>query len=166
MEVCPCGSGLEYQACCGPYHAGEADAPTAEALMRSRYCAFVCKDMNYLRRTLEESKRPGFDIKEVERWNSGVTWKGLEIVSTNLGGEEDSTGTVQFQASFEQQGQEYDIVEKSRFRKVDGKWYYIEGKANRSPRKTHSPVVRESPKVGRNDPCPCGSGKKFKKCCG
>jgi uncharacterized protein YecA (UPF0149 family) len=25
---------------------------------------------------------------------------------------------------------------------------------------------RDNPKVGRNDPCPCGSGKKFKKCCG
>jgi uncharacterized protein len=29
-----------------------------------------------------------------------------------------------------------------------------------------STVQREAPKVGRNDPCPCGSGKKFKKCCG
>ncbi len=28
------------------------------------------------------------------------------------------------------------------------------------------PIVRESPKIGRNDPCPCGSGKKYKKCCG
>lgn len=28
------------------------------------------------------------------------------------------------------------------------------------------PIVRESPKVGRNDPCSCGSQKKYKKCCG
>lgn len=29
-----------------------------------------------------------------------------------------------------------------------------------------APITREAPKVGRNDPCPCGSGKKYKKCCG
>ncbi len=29
-----------------------------------------------------------------------------------------------------------------------------------------STYIRPTPKVGRNDPCPCGSGKKFKKCCG
>ncbi|MFR3635689.1 MAG: SEC-C metal-binding domain-containing protein, partial [Sutterella sp.] len=28
------------------------------------------------------------------------------------------------------------------------------------------PVRNESPKIGRNDPCPCGSGKKYKQCCG
>ncbi|MBP1582331.1 MAG: SEC-C domain-containing protein [Victivallales bacterium] len=28
------------------------------------------------------------------------------------------------------------------------------------------PIVRETPKINRNDPCPCGSGKKYKKCCG
>ena len=39
------------------------------------------------------------------------------------------------------------------------KQYYKEQKAAQTYR-------REGPKVGRNDPCPCGSGKKYKKCCG
>jgi len=36
----------------------------------------------------------------------------------------------------------------------------------RRPGERQGPIVRETPKVGRNEPCPCGSGKKYKKCCG
>ena len=35
-----------------------------------------------------------------------------------------------------------------------------------SPKQVNKPIVNKVQKVGRNDPCPCGSGKKFKKCCG
>jgi SEC-C motif domain protein len=166
MEHCPCGSDLEFTACCAPLLSGESHAPTAEALMRSRYVAYVRHDMAYLRRTLDVSKRPGFDVKDVERWNKGVVWQGLRILSATAGGESDSAGEVEFTASFEQQGREYELHERSRFRRVEGRWFYVDGKADRSPRQGGAPVVRESPKVGRNAPCPCGSGRKFKKCCG
>ena len=42
---------------------------------------------------------------------------------------------------------------------VDGKYSEKEGGMNKT-------VVNEGPKIGRNDPCPCGSGKKYKNCCG
>jgi preprotein translocase subunit SecA len=40
------------------------------------------------------------------------------------------------------------------------------GPETRPPGEKQKTVVREGEKVGRNDPCPCGSGKKYKKCCG
>ena len=45
---CPCGSGRAFGACCGPALSGERPAPTAEALMRSRYTAFTLRDTAYL----------------------------------------------------------------------------------------------------------------------
>ena len=90
-----------------------------------------------------------------------ATGRGLEIVETTEGGPDDDTGTVEFIAKFKQNGQEIKHHELASFEKIDGKWIFMDGEVPKPKQ-----VIRETQKVGRNEPCPCGSGKKFKKCCG
>ena len=89
------------------------------------------------------------------------TWLGLEIVDTEAGGMDDENGVVEFIARFTEKGQPKQHHERSRFSKHAGRWYYLDGEVPKPQTQRH-----EGPKVGRNDPCPCGSGKKYKKCCG
>lgn len=128
---------------------GAASAPTAEVLMRSRYSAFVEQDWDYLDRTqqTQDIGPPTPDIK----------WLGLEILGTAAGDLEDFEGTVEFIARYSHQGNDAELREVSRFQKVNGKWLYVDGTF---------PYPGKKPKSGRNDPCPCSSGLKFKKCCG
>lgn len=163
-KSCPCGSGQPYVTCCAPYHKGEAFPPTAAELMRSRYAAFAVSDIDYLKETTAPERRSAFVPREVERWNRSVTWKGLEILDTVAGGPDDATGEVTFIARFERHGAPGEVREHSRFNRENGKWRYVDGDVEQPEKQ--APSRREAPKVGRNDPCPCGSGKKFKKCCG
>jgi SEC-C motif-containing protein len=159
---CPCGSDLELSACCGPALSGERPAPTAEALMRSRYTAYALKDVPYILETCDEEARGEVDEAATRNWAERTEWLGLTIVSTQAGGEHQDRGEVEFIARFrDERGREHTHHEHSTFRKHDGRWFYVDGKMQ-----DKAPVVRESPKVGRNDPCPCGSGKKYKKCHG
>ncbi|WP_458242832.1 YchJ family protein [Streptomyces sp. MAI_2237] len=115
---CPCGLGEPYAACCGRFLGGEAAAPTAEALMRSRYTAFVRLDEPYLLRTWHPRTRParlGLD--------PGTRWTGLEILGTTDGSAFHGTGTVTFRASF----RDGSLHERSRFERVDGAWVYVDG---------------------------------------
>lgn len=160
MDTCPCGSKKGYDQCCGPYIEGKMAAPTAEALMRSRYSAYVVKNVEYIESTHSLEERDDLSIEETRKWAEESTWLGLEIVSTQKGSETDDTGVVEFIASYAQRGSRHEHHETSNFHKVDGKWYYKDGTLK------NTTVVRHEAKVGRNDPCPCGSGKKFKKCCG
>lgn len=159
MTACPCGSTREYDACCGPLLARESKATTAEALMRSRYTAFTKGDVDYLEQTLRPDTRDDFDRESVSAWAKDSTWQGLEIRSTEAGGEADDKGVVEFVAHFSFQDKPQVHHETSVFSKdADGTWYYVDGKMGPPPRKVQ--------KIGRNDPCTCGSGKKYKKCCG
>ena len=160
MSLCPCGSGLELDACCGPHLEGKTSAPTAEALMRARYSAHVLKNYQYLVDTTHPKFREGSTAEEIERWSSRLQWDGLEIVHVTEGGEADLTGEVQFSAHYSVNGMPQELREDATFRKEDGVWYYVDGYVH-----PKEPVRRASPKIGRNDPCPCGSGKKYKKCC-
>ena len=148
--ACPCGSGAILADCCGPVIAG-APAPTAEALMRSRYTAFVQSNIVHIRATYatEHRARMSDDLPAVD-------WVRLEIMGTSGGAPDDNTGTVDFAARYRQDGAVRLHREKSNFRREDGCWVYVDGV-----------VAPQLPagKTGRNDPCPCGSGKKFKKCC-
>lgn len=160
MSTCPCGSGNDFDVCCGPYLRGERVPPTAEALMRSRYVAYAKNDLEYLAKTWHPSKER--DVKRILRTDTGkLEWTGLEIRDVQAGGAEDTEGTVEFVAHYRLQDQLGEVRELSRFRKERGFWYYLAGKVVDPNR-----VEREEPRPGRNDPCPCGSGKKFKKCCG
>jgi len=129
--------------------------------MRSRYTAHVKRDLAHLERTLSAEQRKDFDAAEAKRWSEQSEWLGLKIVATDKGGAQDDTGAVQFSARFKLDGKEHEHLETAVFGREDGRWVYT-GQFD-GPGKT---VRRETPKVGRNDPCPCGSGKKYKKCCG
>jgi SEC-C motif-containing protein len=129
--------------------------------MRSRYTAYVRKEIPYLLSTLHPDHRKDYDEKNTRTWAESSEWHKLEIIRTEAGGPDDTEGKVEFKASFTQAGKKIDHHELATFRKEDGHWYFVSGEGP-APK----PVVRSAPKVGRNDPCPCGSGKKFKKCCG
>ncbi|WP_207478904.1 YchJ family protein [Arenibaculum pallidiluteum] len=159
MSSCPCASGKEFGACCGPFLSGEAVPPNPEALMRSRYSAFAVGNIDYLESTLLPGTGEDFDRAQVTDWARNSEWTGLEIRATEGGGPDDDAGMVEFVARFRTGGKDYVHHETSRFARQDGRWWYVEG--SMGPRQR---VV--GPKVGRNDPCPCGSGKKHKKCCG
>jgi len=161
MSQCPCGSELEFDACCGPILEGERPAATAEALMRARYCAFVVPRVEFLTNSLHPAHRHDHDEEATRRWAEGSDWLGLEVVSTEAGGADDQEGVVEFIASYRDKEVVRRYHERSQFRREEGRWYFVDGKLV-SP-KTE---VHQGPKVGRNDPCPCGSGKKYKKCCG
>jgi SEC-C motif-containing protein len=147
---CPCGSGRPLDGCCGPLLDGVTAAPTPEALMRSRYTAHVLHRIDYLLATWEH--RGAVDRAAVERWARESTWLGLEIV--RAGGD-----TVEFRARYRDgAGTTHVHHERSRFRRgADGRWLYVDG--------TMAPAARAAV-PGRNDPCPCGSGRKHKRCCG
>jgi len=159
MTLCPCGSGRDLDGCCGPVIGG-APAVTAEALMRSRYSAFVLGDVGYLADTLTAEQRADFDQVEAEKTAKDAKWQGLEVRAVTGGGQNDDSGTVEFVARFRLNDQERIHHELSEFTRENGRWLCAGGKM--SPK---GPPVRVV-KVSRNDPCPCGSGKKYKKCCG
>ncbi|MFE8992538.1 YchJ family protein [Streptomyces collinus] len=115
---CPCGLPQAYEACCGRYHSGAAAAPTAEALMRSRYCAFVKGDAGYLLQTWHPRTRPG-----TLELDPGMRWTGLEILGTGGGSAFHSAGTVEFRASYRGGS----LHERSSFERVDGAWVYVDG---------------------------------------
>jgi SEC-C motif-containing protein len=155
MTDCPCGSGARAAACCAPFHRG-APAPTALALMRSRYSAYVLGEIDYLVRTHAPATRASVDVDAVARWSRETTWQGLEIVATEAGGPDDAHGIVEFVARGVTGGRPFAQRERSRFDKIDGAWFYVDGRASTAAAKS----------AGRNDPCPCGSGMKYKRCHG
>jgi SEC-C motif-containing protein len=161
MKNCPCGSGRTYAACCEPYITGKAKPPTAEALMRSRYSAYVEHEIDYIINTCVRRGEDDIDYKSTRDWSEQSTWLGLKIISIEKGGSADTEGTVEFEASYEQHGLNDVHHERAKFKKDSGtgSWLYDEGHV--IPRT----IVRSGPKTGRNDPCPCGSGKKYKHCC-
>ena len=161
MTDCPCGSGRSFAECCEPYLSGAATPPTAEALMRSRYSAYVEHAIDYLGDTLHPKHRADWDRDATRRWAESADWLALEIVSTAAGQQGDDEGWVEFIATYRDKEQTQRHHERSRFRSEAGCWYYVDGDV---PKPQTERLA--SPKVGRNDPCPCGSGRKYKKCCG
>jgi len=128
-DACPCGSGEPESACCGMFHDG-VPAPTALALMRSRYTAFVRGAIDYLIDTHDPSTRDAADRASIAKWSRETKWQGLEIVATERGGEDDDTGVVEFVARGVTRGKPFAQRERSRFRRVDGVWYYVDGKVS------------------------------------
>lgn len=169
--TCPCGSQKPYAECCEPFINGKASAPSPEALMRSRYTAYVKLSPKYLHDTLAPEARHDFKESDVREWAAQSEWLGLEILKAE-------GNTVEFIAKYKAQGKVLEHHEVSTFRKEGGKWFFVDGESHvheegkghehhaQAPKAPQKPVVREEPKVGRNDPCSCGSGKKFKKCHG
>jgi SEC-C motif-containing protein len=161
MADCPCCSGLAYEECCAPYLDGKNIAPTAEALMRSRYSAYATGNIDHIRRTMHRSARSQFDEESARNWSTQSEWLGLEIVSAKGGGPDDTEGSVEFVARYKRVSAEETHHEIAQFKRENGKWYFVSGKIA-----GQTTFVRANPKIGRNEPCTCGSGRKFKKCCG
>ncbi|MGL4999274.1 MAG: YchJ family protein, partial [Cetobacterium sp.] len=131
---------------------------TAEELMRARYSAFETGDIDFIVETHHPETKSDMDIEETKRWALESEWVGLEIISTEEGTENDEEGIVEFKVSYKENGKDIIHHEKSKFIKVDGQWLYhgwlpLQG------------TIVKDEKIGRNDPCLCGSGKKYKKCC-
>ncbi|MBT6273023.1 MAG: YchJ family protein [Chromatiales bacterium] len=119
---CPCGSAFALAACCAPFIAGIGAAPSAEALMRSRYSAYVIRNAAYLLESWHASTRPpALKLDAAQRWLS------LEIRRTHQGAAGDKTGTVEFVARYKLRGRRQEIHEISRFRAELGRWYYVDG---------------------------------------
>jgi SEC-C motif-containing protein len=161
MISCYCGSGDGFADCCKPYLEHVKNPPTALALMRSRYSAYCIIDMKYIEAT---QGPPGYEpdeerIRNNREWAKAATWLGLEITRTEKGLEKDTEGIVEFIATYKESGVTTQHHETSTFKKFDDKWYFMEGKSSIRQ-------VKSTDRAGRNDPCPCGSGKKYKKCCG
>ncbi len=142
---CPCHSGLPYGDCCGPLHAGDA-APDCEHLMRSRYAAYVLQRPDYLLRTWHFSTRPErLDLDDSPAWTS------LQVFSSN---QKADRGQVHFRAIYRGHADWQFLEEISDFCLENDRWFYLSGIPSSG-----------SLKPGRNEPCPCGSKRKFKACC-
>jgi SEC-C motif domain protein len=118
---CPCGFGEPYPACCGRYHRGDVEPPTAEALMRARYSAFVLGVADFLVDTWHPSTRPTGPVCD-----PALTWTGLFVTDRTGGGLLDRTGTVAFTARYRQaDGTAGQLRENSRFVRDGGSWRYL-----------------------------------------
>ncbi|WP_353663184.1 YchJ family metal-binding protein [Hydrogenimonas sp. SS33] len=124
-DLCPCGSGEPYEACCGRYIDGKALPPTAEALMRSRYTAYVRKNLTYL----IDTDMQEVDVEATRAWMEEATFHKLEVLKTYRGKALDKKGRVEFKAWFTQDGKERVHHELSDFEKYKGRWYYSGGLA-------------------------------------
>jgi SEC-C motif-containing protein len=164
MPSCPCGSQQEYNACCQPIHQNPKLALTPEQLMRSRYSAHVKQLVDYVIDTYHPSCEAENEREAIAE-SVLSDWCGLEVTSTENGSHADE-GFVTFKAFFNQDGQEYCLEERSRFIREKDQWYYIDGTFPEPEQDERLTQSIKDLKVGRNDPCICGSGKKFKKCCG
>jgi SEC-C motif-containing protein len=127
--ACPCGSGHGYTACCGPWHAGplHLQAPTAEALMRSRYSAYARGLADYLQATWHPRTRPADGV----RIDPGVKWLGLDI--TRHWVQDADHAEVHFVARSKFGGRAHRLVERSRFVREDGRWTYVDGTVDGLP---------------------------------
>lgn len=122
MTRCPCLSGLTYDSCCGPLHAGVSSAQTAEQLMRSRYSAFAVGDAAYLSATWHPSTRPESLTLDADR-----QWYRLDILRTGRGGPFDTEGIVEFRAYHRSPTGKGSQHEVSSFVREGGRWWYVDG---------------------------------------
>ena len=119
---CPCGTARTYDACCGRLHRGAAAAATAEEVVRSRYAAYAVGHEDHLFRTWHPRTRPA-DLS----LDPGTRWTGLRVLDTVDGGEDDTTGVVEFEASWSRGEQRGAVRERSRFERRAGRWVYVDG---------------------------------------
>lgn len=158
-QPCPCGSGATFDPCCEPIINGTRQSETAAELMRARYSAFATGAIDFIVTSTHSSTRDEIDLSFIREWSQTSTWHGLEIIETKDVNEDKAL--VSFDAHYTKNGQEQHHREKSLFEREDGEWRFVTGDELKNPT-----VRYETPKPGRNDPCPCGSGKKYKKCHG
>ncbi|MEL7511232.1 MAG: YchJ family metal-binding protein [Cyanobacteria bacterium J06554_3] len=166
-ERCLCGSTRPFKRCCEPYLTGKAFAPTAEALMRSRYSAFVQGHIDYLMATHHPAHHGVNARVSLQQSIANTRWLNLAVLKTQKGQKKDKSGVVEFVAAYQAkpslslikavQNGPVDceqMHERSHFVKEQGKWFYTTGEM----------LLPYVPK--RSQPCWCGSGQKFQRCHG
>lgn len=156
MSLCPCGSEKAYENCCGLYIDNKQHPQTPEQLMRSRYSAYSLAKIDHIKNTMKGKALIGFNALEAQQWTEQVTWLGLEVIQAEP--TTSDVGFVEFAARFRENNKIQVIHEVSEFHREEGFWFYVSGST-----KQGSPKIKK-PKVARNAPCPCGSGKKYKNC--
>lgn len=149
--MCHCGNSQTFETCCSPIINGEIKAKNAEQLMRSRYSAYCEKNSEYIHNTYANSKRAANSVREIAAFAELADFIGLTVYRFE---ESDNTAIVHFKADYLCDGYYCQLEETSNFTLEDGYWRYLDG--------TLTPHTEQ--KIGRNDKCPCGSNKKFKKC--
>lgn len=149
---CFCCSSLPFSSCCEPYLSGSQKPQTAEALMRSRFSAYATQNYQYILDTYSTQKRTGLSLDNLKESAAGTHWFALAV--KNDANPED---IVEFTAFYFESKQCFQLHETSRFIIENGEWRYHDGELHNDCGKV---------KLGRNLPCPCNSGKKFKQCCG
>ena len=158
FSLCQCGSKKKYENCCEPIHLDPTQAEYPEQLMRARYCAHERQLIDFIVKTYHPSCHAE-DYRDAIIESVNSEWFGLEILNTSV--PLNNEGFVEFKAYYQENSEGYCLHERSRFVKEatdkSEQWFYIDGE---------QPQPAVSQKEQRNDPCPCGSGKKHKKCCG
>ena len=161
MNECYCGSGKAYEVCCEPLLSGSRKAETAEELLRARYSAHVRLEMDFVKATTHPDQMSRYESETAKSWAEKSDWVRLEVIDVDGGGVDDETANIEFVAHFRQKDKLKTHHELANFKRHEGEWFFYDGQGV-----VPKQVVRSQPKVGRNEPCPCGSGKKYKKCCG
>ena len=158
--ACPCNSRQTFasQPCCDEIIAGIRKARTAEELLRARYTAFATGAIEFIGATTHPQALEEYDEAATRLWATTATFTKLEIFESVSDGED--TAYVTFEAHFTQKHEKQIHRERSRFERLNGEWFFHSCDLLK-PRT----IQYTSPQPGRNQPCPCGSGKKFKKCC-
>ncbi|MCQ9121417.1 SEC-C motif-containing protein [Rodentibacter pneumotropicus] len=147
--LCPCQSTKNYADCCGVFHHQQALPETAEQLMRSRYSAYVLKNIPYIVETTVPNQQSHLNVQALQDWADNTQWLGLQILKTETLTKIQSA--VEFNAVFQSEKGEQSHQERSIFVKIEGRWYFVDPTVA-------LPTMKQ--------PCICGSGKKFKHCCG
>ncbi len=153
MKECFCGSHRSFENCCNRFISGQVKPQTPEELMRSRYSAYTIGDLEFIAETMKEPASHGFNKESAEQQSKQMHWLALEIKNTKTEG---NKGIVEFIAHYSADNKKYSLHEVSEFSREDNTWYYVNGKI----------IPEPALKISRNETCPCGSAKKYKKCCG
>lgn len=163
---CYCGSNAPFGSCCEPLITGIKQAASPEALMRSRYSAYVVGNYDYILNTYASSQRQELSVEELSQASQGTKWlklvvkkseKATELPLQSLPPISETSSTVTFSAYYKVGSDFYKLHECSSFVQEDNAWRYTTGQ-----------IFDDSGllKPQRNAPCFCGSGNKFKRCCG
>lgn len=127
MKNCPCDSGKTYTHCCGRFIDTDTSPQTPLELMRSRYTAYTLANMDYIQKTQRGLAAQTFEVFSAKKWAESSRWLGLDIIEAPNVSEADTEGFVTFSACYEYEGKKECLTEKSRFGKINDKWYYTSG---------------------------------------
>jgi len=158
IALCPCGSGRCYSLCCELFHAGTSSFDNAEQVVRARFSAFVLRKIPFLTRTFCPENLPENYTRELLQTFRETRWTSLNILHTKDLPETKYDASVEYAASFLQKnssgefGKGDTLHEIAFFKVINRTWYYCDG------------ILQPAQSLANNQPCWCGSGKKYKRC--